>query len=86
MDDRPFSEATRDLRTSTIELREQLVGLERDWLVGELLESRGVRAVKYPAGAAGDRLTVVYDAAELNDADLVDLLRRFGLRNHPVVL
>jgi hypothetical protein len=45
-----------------------------------------VRAVEYPAGAAGDRLTVVYDAAELNGADLLDLLHRFGIRGRRVLL
>jgi hypothetical protein len=60
--------------------------LERDWLVGKLLASRGVRAVEYPPDAPGDRLIVIYDAAELNGAGLVDLLNRFGLRGRPLVL
>ena len=78
--ERPFREAIRDLRTSTIELRESLPGRERSWLVGRLRASRGIRDVDYSTGARGGRLTVQYDAAELNSAGLIDLLDCFGLR------
>jgi hypothetical protein len=81
---RSYREAIRDLRTSTIELRESLAGLERDWLVGRLLASRGIRDVDYPIAAGGCRLTVEYDAAELNSAGLMHLLDCFGLRGRSV--
>ena len=84
--DRRVCDAIRDLRTSTIELRDNLAGLERDWLVGQLLASRGVCEVDYPAGTAVHRLTVRYDADELNGAELVDLLHVFGFRARSVVL
>ncbi|HUO66305.1 MAG TPA: hypothetical protein VMV37_02160 [Gammaproteobacteria bacterium] len=78
--ERPIREAIRDLRTSTIELRDSLAGLERDWLVGRLLASRGICEVDYPIGAGNRRLTVEYDAGELNGAALIDLLDCLGLR------
>jgi hypothetical protein len=78
--DRPVSEAIRDLRKSTIELRDNLAGLERDWLVGRLLASRGVCDVEYPVGAGERRLSVEYDADELGGGALMDLFDRLGLR------
>src|SRR5262245_43049098 len=54
---RDVSEHLRDLRFSTIELRERLEGLERDWLVGRLRATRGVRDIEY-GGDDGRRLVI----------------------------
>jgi len=72
------SEHLRDLRFSTIELRERLDGLERDWLVGRLRATRGVRDIEY-RGDDGRRLVVEHDAAELSRFELVDVFYRCGL-------
>jgi hypothetical protein len=73
-----ISELLRDLRISTIELSERLEGLERDWLVGRLRATRGVRDIEY-SGDDGRRLVVEHDAAELSRVELVDMLFRCGL-------
>ncbi len=73
------SEFLRDLRISTIELREQLYdGLERDWLVGRLRATRGVHDIEY-RGNDGRGLVVEHDAAELGPHELLDILVRCGL-------
>ena len=71
------SELLRDLRISTIELSERLEGLERDWLVGRLRATRGVRDIEYRGD--GRRLVVEHDAAELSRVELVDVFFRCGL-------
>jgi hypothetical protein len=75
---RDVSELLRDLRFSTIELRERLDGFERDWLVGRLKATRGVRDIEY-RGDDGRRLVVEHDAAELSRVELVDVFYRCGL-------
>ncbi len=72
------SEFLRDLRISTIELRERLDGLERDWLVGRLRATRGVHDIEY-RGNDGRGLVVEHDAAELSRVELLDILVRCGL-------
>ena len=71
-------ELLRDLRISTIELSERLEGLERDWLVGRLRATRGVRDIVY-RGDDGRRLVVEHDAAQLSRVELVDVFFRCGL-------
>jgi hypothetical protein len=75
---RDLSEDLCDLRISTIELSERLEGLERDWLVGRLRATRGVRDIEY-RGDDGRRLVVEHDAAELSRVELVDVFFRCGL-------
>jgi hypothetical protein len=72
------SELLRDVRISTIELSERLDGLERDWLVGRLRATRGVRDIEY-RGDDGRRVVVEHDAAELSRVELVDVFFRCGL-------
>ena len=76
----PVTEAIRDLRTFRFELQGSVAGLEHDWLIGRLLASRGVCGVDYPGAGLGYRMTVEYDADELNATALMDLLDRFGFR------
>jgi hypothetical protein len=67
-----------NLKTSEIQLRDRLNGLERSWLTGRLLEKRGVCDVEYRDGDRR-RLVVAYDADELSGAEVVDLLDDWGL-------
>ena len=69
-----------NLRTSEIELRQQLSALECDWLTGCLHAKNGVADVRW--GDNTRRLAVEYDADLLGSAELVDFLRTCGV---PVV-
>jgi hypothetical protein len=71
------SELLRDFRYSTIELRERLDGLERDWLDCRLRATRGVRDIEYRGD--GRRLVIEHDVAELSRVELVDVFFRCGL-------
>jgi hypothetical protein len=80
---RPGSDRICNLRTSTLDLGEDLPQLERDWLVGQLRARRGIRDVEYP-GSGRRRLIVEHDADELSGSALLDLLDLFELHARPV--
>jgi hypothetical protein len=72
-----------NLRTSQLELRGQLSGLEREWVVSRLLAKRGVEQ----ASCADDhpcRFVVEYDADQITNLELVNLLYVCGLPAHVV--
>jgi hypothetical protein len=70
-------ESVGNLKTSEIELRQQLPPLESDWLSNCLRAKYGVADVQW----AGDtrRLLVEYDADIFGSAELVDFLRMCGV-------
>jgi len=67
----------RNLKTSEIELRQQLPVLECEWLVGRLLAKRGVATAQWVANTR--RLLVQYDADLCGRAELVDFLQSCGV-------
>ena len=67
-----------NLKTSEIQLRDSLNGLERTWLIARLRAKRGVYAVEYRAGDRR-RIVVAYDGDELSGPEVVDLLDDWGL-------
>ncbi len=66
-----------NLRTSELELRQQLSLLECDWLTSCLHAKNGVADVKW--GAKTHRLFVEYDADIFGSTELVDFLRTCGV-------
>ena len=66
-----------NLRTSELELRQQLSALECDWLTGCLHAKIGVADVKW--GDQPRRLLVEYDADIFGSTELVDFLRTCGV-------
>jgi hypothetical protein len=81
--DRAICGSLCNLRTSEIQLRDSLNGLERTWLNDRLRAKRGVCDVQYRDGDRR-RLVVAYDADELSGAEVVDLLDDWGLPARPV--
>jgi hypothetical protein len=72
----------RNLKTTELEIRERLNGLERDWLIGRLVSKTGVRTATY-SHADPHRLTIEYDADLFNMVELLDFLYLCGLRGRP---
>ena len=70
-------ENLRNLKTSEIELRQQLPVLECEWLIGRLLANRGVAAAEWVANTR--RLLVQYDADLCGKAELVAFLQSCGV-------
>jgi len=70
-------ESLRNLKTSEIELRQQLPVLEGEWLVGCLLAKRGVANAKW--GGNKRRLLVEYDADLFGGAELIAFLHSCGV-------
>jgi hypothetical protein len=70
-------ENLRNLKTSEIELRQQLPVLECEWLVGRLLAKRGVATARWVANTR--RLSVQYDADLCGRAELVAFLQSCGV-------
>ena len=70
-------ENLRNLKTSEIELRQQLPVLECEWLVGRLLAKRGVATAEWVANTR--RLLVQHDADLCGRAELVALLQSCGV-------
>ena len=70
-------ENLRNLKTSEIELRQQLPVLEWQWLVGRLLAKRGVATAEWVANTR--RLLVQYDASLCGRAELVAFLQSCGV-------
>jgi hypothetical protein len=67
----------RKLRTCEIELSERLNGLERDWLVGRLLEQQGVADAAY-CGQHWTTVSIVYDSNVVTTVDLEGLVDACG--------
>jgi hypothetical protein len=71
-------DCTMNLKTAEIAHRDDLSGLEREWLLNQLLLKWGVRyALYHPADS--HRLIVEYDADELTALDLWDFLNLCGV-------
>jgi hypothetical protein len=70
-------ESLRNLKTSEIELQQQLPVLEGEWLVGCLLAKQGVAKAAWRGNTR--RLLVEYDADLFGSADLVAFLHRCGV-------
>lgn len=71
----------QNLRTVDFEVREQLNGLERSWVIGRLVAQNGVNGALW----RGDepRVSIEYDADIVSGADLFDLLELCGLHARP---
>ena len=70
-------ESLRNLKTSEIELRQQLPVLEGEWLVGCLLAKQGVANAEWMATTR--HLLVEYDADLFGSAEIVAFLRYCGV-------
>jgi hypothetical protein len=70
-------ESLRNLKTSEIELRQQLPVLEGEWLVGRLLAKQGVAAATWVGNHR--RLLIEYDADICGRADLIAFLQSCGV-------
>jgi hypothetical protein len=66
-----------NLRTSEVELRQQLSALECDWLTSCLHAKNGVADVKW--GDKTRRLFVAYDPDIFGSTELIDFLRTCGV-------
>ncbi len=66
------------LKKSRLQIRELLSDLERDWLIGRLSSSSGVRRATY-SDADRHGLIIEYDADVISCVDLMDLLHLCGL-------
>jgi hypothetical protein len=72
----------RNLKSTGLAVRDDLNGLEREWVIGRLVSQSGVRDALYQADDP-HRLIVEYDADLLSLSDLLDLLCSCGLRVGP---
>jgi hypothetical protein len=75
-------ESHRNLKTSEVELRQQLPVLEGEWLVGRLLATQGVAAATWMGSHR--RLLIEYDADIFGRADLIAFLQSCGVPAAPV--
>ena len=66
----------RNLKTSEIELQQQLPVLEREWLVGRLLARQGVAAAEW---AGNRRLLIECDVDLFGRAELIAFLQCCGV-------
>jgi hypothetical protein len=73
----------RDVRTTAIELRENLGGLERDWVLGCLAAQRGIEVARW-LDQDSCNLVVEYDADVLTGSELVNFLYTCGLPTRSV--
>ncbi len=71
-------ESVWNLKTSEIELRQQLPVLECDWLISRLLAKHGIANAKWGRNTTR-RLFVEYDADIFGSAELVDFLQTCGI-------
>jgi hypothetical protein len=72
---------TQNLRTANLEVRERLNGLEKSWVIGRLVEQKGVSGALWRPEQP--RLSVEYDADVVKRSDLIDLLQIYGLHARP---
>lgn len=70
-------ENLRNLKTSEIELRQQLPVPEGEWLVGRLLAKQGVASARWLGNTR--RLLVEYDADLFGTAEIIAFLRYSGV-------
>jgi hypothetical protein len=70
-------ESLRNLKTSEIELRQQLPVLEGEWLVGCLLAKQGVANATWRGSTR--HLLIEYDADLFGSADLIAFLHYCGV-------
>jgi hypothetical protein len=74
---------TQNLRTADLEVREQLNGLEKSWVIGHLVQHNGVSGALW---RPQQRLRVEYDADVLGGVEILDLLQMCGLHARPARL
>ncbi len=70
-------ESLRNLKTSEIELRQQLPVLEGEWLVGCLLAKQGVANATWKGSTR--HLLIEYDADVFGSAELIAFLHFCGV-------
>lgn len=73
---------TQNLRTANLEVRERLNGLEKSWVIGRLVEQKGINGALWRPDQPL-RLNVEYDADVVNGVELLDLLQMYGLHARP---
>jgi len=71
-------ESLRNLKTSEIELKQQLPAPEGEWLVGCLLAKQGVANATWKGSA--HRLLIEYDADVFGSAEILAFLQSCGVR------
>ena len=71
----------QNLRTANLEVRERLNGLEKSWVIGRLVEQKGISGALWRPEQP--RLSVEYDADVVKGAELLDLLQMYGLHARP---
>jgi hypothetical protein len=69
-------ESVRNLKTTEIELRQHLLVLESEWLVGRLLAKQGVATAEW---VGNRRLLIEYDADLCSGAELIAFLQSCGV-------
>jgi len=69
-------ESLRNLKTSEIELRQQLPAPEGEWLIGRLLAKQGIANATWKAR----RLLIEYDADVFGSAEILSFLHSWGVR------
>ena len=74
-------ESVGNLKTSEIELRQQLPVLECEWLIGRLLAKQGVATAEW---ASDRRLLIEYDADLCSRAELIAFLQSCGVTGNAV--
>jgi hypothetical protein len=75
-------EERQNLRTANVEVRERLNGPERNWVIGRLVAQKGISGALWRPEQPS-RLTVDYDADVVKGAELLDVLRVYGLHARP---
>ena len=71
-------ESLRNLKTSEIELKQELPPPEGEWLVGRLLAKQGVANATWMGHAR--RLVIEYDANLFGSVEILSFLRSCGVR------
>jgi hypothetical protein len=73
-------DSLRNLRTCEIDLKDDLGGAEREWVIKEMLLKDGVECALYhPAGS--QCLIVQYDADVTTPLDMIDFLSLCGVHS-----
>jgi hypothetical protein len=76
-----MGDETHNLRTVDLEVREQLNGSEKNWVIGQLVARHGVSGALW--ASALPRLRIEYDADVVSGLELFDVIESFGLHARP---
>jgi hypothetical protein len=76
-----MGDETHNLRTVDLEVREQLNGSEKNWVIGRLVARQGVSGALW--ANAQPRLRIEYDADVVSGLELFDVIESFGLHARP---